>query len=98
MIKASVMTQCVHAENGCLQVQPDAFVNASDEGSHHKKSLSVKAGTAIVMSDRLLHCSTANASKHTRRAWMPQFSSMPILSRSDCTPTSFAVPLLIVKQ
>lgn len=77
-------------ENGCLQVR----VCAADEQVHDAKCLPVKAGTAIIMSDRLLHCSSANMSKHTRRAWMPQFSKTSILSHKDSAPVSFAVPII----
>jgi len=80
----------VHAENGCLQVR----VCATDEQAHDVKSLPVKAGTAIIMSDRLLHCSSANMSKYTRRAWMPQFSKTSVLSNEDSVPVSFAVPII----
>ena len=54
--------------------------------------LEVPAGTAIVTSDTVLHCSGPNRSRHMRRAWMPQFSSGPICwSGGGCV--SLAVPL-----
>lgn len=37
--------------------------------------VSVRAGTVLAMSDRVLHCSGPNATGRTRRAWMPQFSA-----------------------
>ncbi|DBA66362.1 TPA: hypothetical protein ACH3X2_002350 [Trebouxia sp. C0005] len=77
-------------ENGCLQVR----ACAADEQAQNVKCLPVKAGTAIIMSDRLLHCSPANMSNYTRRAWMPQFSRTSILSHKDSAPVSFAVPII----
>ncbi len=41
--------------------------------------LHVRAGTAVVMCDTLLHGSGPNLSRHDRRAWMPQFSAGPLL-------------------
>ena len=54
--------------------------------------LQVPAGTAIITSDTVLHGSGANRSQHMRRAWMPQFSSGPLLRR-DGSCVSLAVPL-----
>ncbi len=84
------LLRVVPAENGCIQVR----VCAADEQANDVKCLTVKAGTAIIMSDRLLHCSSANMSKYTRRAWMPQFSKTSILSHTDSAPVSFAVPII----
>ena len=41
----------------------------------------------------VLHCSQANASARTRRAWMPQVSSGPIRWRASGGLVSLAVPL-----
>ena len=50
------------------------------------------AGTAVITSDTVQHCSGPNLSQHIRRAWMPQFSSGPLLWTSGgCV--SIAVPL-----
>ena len=57
------------------------------------KPLPVQAGTAIVMGDRLMHCSLPNGSKAIRRAWMPQFSQQPVLSCGTNGPLTLAVPL-----
>ncbi|KAG2430346.1 hypothetical protein HYH02_013710 [Chlamydomonas schloesseri] len=43
--------------------------------------LLLPAGSVVVFSDTLLHASGPNASRHMRRAWMPQFSAAPILRR-----------------
>ncbi len=48
--------------------------------------LYVKAGTVVVMADTLLHCSGPNDSRHDRHAWMPQFSSGPLLWREGGEP------------
>ena len=52
--------------------------------------LHVKAGTAVVMADTLLHCSGPNSSRHDRHAWMPQFSCGPLLWREGGAPVAFA--------
>lgn len=52
--------------------------------------LYVKAGTAVVMTDTLLHGSGPNLSRHDRRAWMPQFSAGPLLWRDTAAPVAFA--------
>jgi ectoine hydroxylase-related dioxygenase (phytanoyl-CoA dioxygenase family) len=43
------------------------------------KTMTMRAGDVLFMSDRVLHCSGPNASDKVRRAWMPQFSSGPVL-------------------
>lgn len=55
--------------------------------------LEVPAGTAILTSDTLLHCSGPNCSAHMRRAWMPQFAAAPLVRRSDGQPVSLALAL-----
>jgi hypothetical protein len=57
-------------------------------------TLEVSAGTAVVMTDSVWHCSKPNLSAHTRAAWMPQFSAQPVLYRSTGQPVSLAVPLV----
>ena len=47
----------------------------------------------VVLSDTVLHCSQANTSARTRRAWMPQVSSGPIRWRASGALVSLAVPL-----
>ena len=42
----------------------------------------MRAGDVLFMSDRVLHCSGPNASDKVRRAWMPQFSSGPVVDAS----------------
>ena len=44
--------------------------------------MTMRAGDVLFMSDRVLHCSGPNASDKVRRAWMPQFSSGPVLDAS----------------
>ncbi|GLC56350.1 hypothetical protein PLESTB_001095300 [Pleodorina starrii] len=55
--------------------------------------LFVPEGTVVVFLDTLLHASGPNRSPHTRRAWMPQFSSQPIRRTVDERPVALAVPL-----
>jgi len=43
------------------------------------KTMTMRAGDVLFMSDRVLHCSGPNASDKVRRAWMPQFSSGPVV-------------------
>jgi ectoine hydroxylase-related dioxygenase (phytanoyl-CoA dioxygenase family) len=45
----------------------------------HSKLLTVRAGSVVFFSDAVLHCSGPNISETIRRAWMPQFSSGPIV-------------------
>lgn len=89
-----ILGRCA-AENGCLQIHLHAQeVQPSSQASNTAaKVLPVKAGSAIVMCDRLLHCSLPNSSSMTRRAWMPQFSKQPILLSNTGCPLSLAVPL-----
>lgn len=47
----------------------------------------------VLFWDTLLHASGPNTSRHTRRAWMPQFCSRPITRLSDGQPVALAVPL-----
>lgn len=58
--------------------------------------LEVPAGTAIITSDTVLHCSGPNRSQHMLRAWMPQFSSAPLMWSGSCVSgcVSLAVPLV----
>lgn len=56
--------------------------------------LEVAAGTAVVMSDVVLHCSGPNRSRHMRRAWMPQFAAGPLTWHADGSCVSLAIPLL----
>lgn len=85
------------ADNGCLHI----WSNAGGSELPHSlqdlhfvgQPLPVEAGTAVVMGDRLMHCSLPNNSHHPRRAWMPQYSQQPILSLSTDYPVTLAVPL-----
>ena len=85
------------ADNGCLYIWSSAGGSESPHSlqvSHFAgQPLPVKAGTAVVMGDRLMHCSLPNSSHQPRRAWMPQFSLQPILSLSTDCPVTLAVPL-----
>ena len=51
----------------------------------------VRAGTVLCMSDRVMHCSGPNASRETRRAYMPQFSKRAVF-KINGKPTALAVP------
>ena len=85
------------ADNGCLHIGSSAGgsdLHRVQQASHFGgQPLPVKAGTAIVMGDRLMHCSLPNNSSKTRRCWMPQFSQQPILLLDTDCPVTLAVPL-----
>ena len=71
---------------------------AQEEGQqqqqqHQELALEVAAGTAIITSDTVLHCSGPNRSAHMRRAWMPQFSAAPLRWRAGGNCVSLAIPL-----
>ncbi|GFR51196.1 hypothetical protein Agub_g13543 [Astrephomene gubernaculifera] len=68
-------------------------VSNLEAGFHSARHLFVPAGTVVVFLDTLLHASGPNHSRHMRRAWMPQFSSRPILRRTDGQPVALAMPL-----
>ena len=70
-------------DNGCLVVRrTDARGDGADaDGSVQDIPLEVAAGTAVVMSSMLEHCSGPNVTRFSRRAWMPQFSARPITRR-----------------
>lgn len=70
--------------NGCLVVRPS---NAPED----EVQLEVAAGTAIVMSSMVEHRSGPNATRFSRRAWMPQFSRRPIVAHGG-GPVSLSVP------
>lgn len=58
--------------------------------------MTLSAGSVVILSDRVLHCSGSNISDKPRRVWMPQFSRRPLrrrLAGSDSELVSFAVPL-----
>ncbi|GIM08772.1 hypothetical protein Vretimale_12773 [Volvox reticuliferus] len=92
------------ADNGALTVLPGSHV-ASDanwcgdgwsKGRQPDEYLFVPAGTVVVFLDTLLHASGPNRSQHMRRAWMAQFSALPILRRIDQQPVALAVPLSVL--
>ena len=91
-----MLGQCA-ADNGCLHISSNAGGSELPQSLQDLHSvgqpLPVEAGTAVVMGDRLMHCSLPNNSHHSRRAWMPQFSQQPILSLSTDCPVALAVPL-----
>ncbi|GIL64650.1 hypothetical protein Vafri_18519 [Volvox africanus] len=92
------------ADNGALAVLPGSHVasgangagDAVSKGRQPPEHLFVPAGTAVVFMDTLLHASGPNYSLHMRRAWMAQFSALPILRRIDRQPVALAVPLSVL--
>jgi len=66
-----------------------AFIDAG----RHDFPLPVRSGSAIILTDTLLHASGPNNSAYARRAWMPQFSPKPIIWTDSGLPVSLAIPL-----
>ncbi|CAD7701478.1 unnamed protein product [Ostreobium quekettii] len=58
----------------------------------------ISAGSLVVLSDTVLHRSGPNLSSFSRRAWMPQFSSKPILCKATGCPIAHAVPLEALQE
>ncbi|RKP10310.1 hypothetical protein THASP1DRAFT_27902 [Thamnocephalis sphaerospora] len=63
-------------------------VQAVSETVH---SLALTAGSILIMSARVRHCSTGNGSGRTRRAYMPQYSA-GVVAGPDARPLALAVP------
>lgn len=64
----------------------------SEEGV--MQPLCLKAGAAVIMRDRVEHASGPNASRHVRRAWMPQFSAGEIaVGKGSEQLVGLAIPL-----
>jgi hypothetical protein len=82
-------------DNGCLMMRPGShnLSNYNDNNSY-TEVLEMKAGDAVVFTDKVLHCSGPNNSAHVRMAWMPQFSDGPIIDPVTDKPVSLAIPLL----
>jgi ectoine hydroxylase-related dioxygenase (phytanoyl-CoA dioxygenase family) len=57
--------------------------DASEGGEldERERAMLVKAGDVVAMSSLIWHRSNANISDQTRMAFMPQFTSMPIMMR-----------------
>jgi ectoine hydroxylase-related dioxygenase (phytanoyl-CoA dioxygenase family) len=64
-----------HAAAGAPHSPPDH----SDPCPSGCVALRLRAGSAVVMSPRLLHRSGPNSSEHPRRAYMPQYSLAPVV-------------------
>lgn len=73
-----------------VQQQPQQL---QQQGSAQVVALEVPAGTAVITSDTVLHCSGPNRSQHMRCAWMPQFSAAPLTWRAGGGCVSLAIPL-----
>lgn len=78
-------------ENGCLSIKPKSHLQGNSENT--TIDVPLKAGDGILFAHTLLHASGPNRTPHTRRAWMPQFSSSPILQSDNMTPVAMAIPL-----
>jgi len=61
------------------------------DGDDKTKELEVEAGSAILFSSKLLHCSRPNQTAASRRVYYAQFSAHPILGRNSKFPLCFAV-------
>jgi hypothetical protein len=89
----------VHSDNGGLLVRPGshcaATMTTTDDSLLDRKHVAIHltAGSAVILSDSVVHKSGPNPSQYSRRAWMPQFSSSPVICRSTHDPVSLAIPL-----
>ncbi|KAK9842877.1 hypothetical protein WJX74_003801 [Apatococcus lobatus] len=90
----------VDEDNGCLHILPkwrQPQTSPRDSAEHALPSesivMSLTAGDAVVMTDKLWHCSGPNRSSHFRRAWMPQFSTQPITCQILKRPIALAIPV-----
>mmetsp|Transcript_36017 Transcript_36017/g.101988 ORF Transcript_36017/g.101988 Transcript_36017/m.101988 type:complete len:265 (-) Transcript_36017:307-1101(-) len=81
------------SDNGTLVVQPLSCSKHTTCNMLEPHEMNVRAGDAVVMSDRVLHASGPNISGFSRAAWMPQYSSGPIRHKQTGEPVSLAVPL-----
>lgn len=79
-------------DNGCLLMRPGSHNMSND--NNNEVVLEMKAGDAVVFTDKVLHCSGPNRSAHVRMAWMPQFSDGPIIDPATDKPVSLAISLL----
>lgn len=90
----------VHADNGGLLVRPGTHLRTmtvTDDGPLARKPIPIhlSAGSAVILSDMVAHSSGPNPLQYARRAWMPQFSSSPVVWRSTKDPVSLAIPLQV---
>lgn len=79
-------------DNGCLVVKPRSHI-AGDAECKPPKALEVAAGTAVIMTESIEHCSGSNKTPFARRVWMPQFSRAPIIDSNTSLPVSLALEL-----
>lgn len=75
---------------------PSTSIDSAEELEELEKlatpPLCVPAGTVVWFWSDLWHCSSANESTHTRRAFYAQYSRSPISARpKEDTPLSFAI-------
>lgn len=82
-----------HAGPGLGRASPAGWASPEDsDASVYVATL--RAGSAVVLHDAVLHASGRNLGSAPRRAWMPQLSAAPVL-RGDGSgaPLALAVPL-----
>ena len=86
--------------NGCFMVKPYSHIHTTNTGLQTETeakggeiAVEIGAGSAIITTDQTEHGSGPNTTNFARRAWMPQFSSHPIVSKQTGQPVSLAIPL-----
>ncbi len=101
----------VSAANGTVFLLPyaragtrDVVAHARDEESNDRIGYAgddpgdpvvVPAGSIACFSSTVFHRSGANATEHTRRVYVAQYSSEPVLSEDGSRPRHLAEPLLV---
>ena len=85
-------------DNGGLWIRPGSHLPAAQARAGEQEQgegvpLALPAGAAVIMHHLVQHRSGANASRHVRRGWMPQFCARPIVPAGGDDLAAIAVPL-----
>lgn len=70
--------------------ETEAWLEREAEGT--LSTVGACAGDAVIFASTLWHCSHANISAATRRAYYAQYSARPLCGTDDVTPLALAVP------
>lgn len=80
-------------ENGCLMIKPGSHKPDNSRNDTKILELRMRAGSAVIMTESVEHCSGINRTSFSRRGWMPQFSTNPIMDSNDDSVVSLALKL-----